>query len=119
EKAPPRKSALPTISFVVTTVATAASEIMAETIQTPLTKLFGIQHPIILAGMNATSGPELVAAVTNAGGLGVFGGLGYTPEMMKESIAEIKRNLTRKGAPFGVDLALPQVGGSARKTNYD
>ncbi|KAJ1552327.1 hypothetical protein HK405_011754 [Cladochytrium tenue] len=92
---------------------------MAETIQTPLTKLFGIQHPIILAGMNATSGPELVAAVTNAGGLGVFGGLGYTPEMMKESIAEIKRNLTRKGAPFGVDLALPQVGGSARKTNYD
>ncbi|KAJ1568886.1 hypothetical protein HK405_012584 [Cladochytrium tenue] len=92
---------------------------MTETIQTPLTKLMGIQHPIILAGMGSVSGPELVAAVTNAGGLGVFGGIGFTPQMMKESIAEIKRNLTRKDAPFGVDLALPQVGGNARKTNYD
>ncbi|KAI9326283.1 2-nitropropane dioxygenase [Zopfochytrium polystomum] len=92
---------------------------MPESIQTPLTKLLGIQHPIILAGMNATSGPELVAAVSNAGGLGVFGGLGYTPKLFRESIAEIKRNLARKDLPFGVDLALPQVGGSARKTNYD
>jgi NAD(P)H-dependent flavin oxidoreductase YrpB (nitropropane dioxygenase family) len=38
------------------------------TIQTPITKLLGIKHPIILAGMNQASGPELAAAVSNAGG---------------------------------------------------
>ncbi|KAK2464018.1 hypothetical protein APHAL10511_003962 [Amanita phalloides] len=81
--------------------------------------MFGIQHPIILAGMNVASGPELVAAVTNAGGLGVMGGLGYTPKMLREQIRSIKAALKNKNAPFGVDLALPQVGGSARKTNYD
>lgn len=88
-------------------------------ITTPITKLFGISHPILLAGMNVASGPELVAAVTNAGGLGVLGGLGYTPEMLRELIHEIKSSLKDKNAPFGIDLALPQVGGSARKTNYD
>jgi NAD(P)H-dependent flavin oxidoreductase YrpB (nitropropane dioxygenase family) len=39
-------------------------------ISTPLTKLFGIKHPIFLAGMNVAAGPGLAAAVTNAGGLG-------------------------------------------------
>ena len=38
------------------------------TIQTPITKLLGIKHPIILAGMNQASGPELAAAVSTAGG---------------------------------------------------
>lgn len=49
---------------------------LTETISTPLTKLFGIQHPILLAGMNVAAGPELAAAVTNAGGMGVIGGVG-------------------------------------------
>ena len=49
---------------------------MAEhTIETPITKLLGIRHPIILAGMNQASGPELAAAVSNAGGLGILTGL--------------------------------------------
>lgn len=65
------------------------------------------------------AGPKLAAAVTNAGGLGVIGGVGYTPDMLKEQITELKSYLTDKNAPFGVDLLLPQVGGSARKTNYD
>ncbi|KAJ3206561.1 hypothetical protein HDU82_004432 [Entophlyctis luteolus] len=69
--------------------------------------------------MNVAAGPELAAAVTNAGGLGVIGGLGYTPAMLKEQIAEIKSFLNDKSAPFGVDLLLPQVGDGARKTNYD
>ncbi|KAG7097551.1 hypothetical protein E1B28_004889 [Marasmius oreades] len=88
-------------------------------ISTPITELFKITHPVILAGMNVASGPELVAAVTNAGGLGVLGGLGYTPKILRSLIHEIKGYLKDKNAPFGVDLALPQVGGSARKTNYD
>lgn len=81
--------------------------------------LFKINHPILLAGMNVAAGPALAAAVTNAGGLGVIGGVGYTPEMLKDQIAELKADLKDKSAPFGVDLLLPQVGGSARKTNKD
>lgn len=69
--------------------------------------------------MARTSGGQLAAAVSNAGGLGVIGGLGYTPQQLQEIIDEIKENLTDKNLPFGVDLALPQVGGSARKTNHD
>ncbi|GAO18301.1 uncharacterized protein UV8b_04408 [Ustilaginoidea virens] len=88
-------------------------------IRTPITDLFKIQHPVLLAGMNVAAGPKLAAAVTNAGGLGVVGGVGYTPDMLREQIAELKEHLTDKKAPFGVDLLLPQVGGSARKTNYD
>ncbi|RMJ24435.1 2-nitropropane dioxygenase [Aspergillus sp. HF37] len=88
-------------------------------IRTPVTDLLKVNHPVLLAGMNVAAGPKLAAAVTNAGGLGVIGGVGYTPDMLREQIAELKSYLTDKNAPFGVDLLLPQVGGSARKTNYD
>ncbi|KAI1093561.1 NPD-domain-containing protein [Rostrohypoxylon terebratum] len=88
-------------------------------IRTPITDLFKINHPIMLAGMNVAAGPKLAAAVTNAGGLGVIGGVSYTPAMLKEQIDELKSYLNDKNAPFGIDLLLPQVGGSARKTNYD
>jgi NAD(P)H-dependent flavin oxidoreductase YrpB (nitropropane dioxygenase family) len=64
--------------------------------------------------MNVASGPELAAAVSDAGGLGVIGGYGYSPEMLREQINEIKRYLKNKNAPFGIDLLLPQVGGGAR-----
>lgn len=66
--------------------------------------------------MNVAAGPKLAAAVTNAGGLGVIGGVGYSPAMLREQIAELKEHLRNKDAPFGVDLLVPQVGGSARKT---
>lgn len=39
--------------------------------------------------------------------------------MLKEQIHELKEGLNDKSAPFGVDLLIPQVGGNARKTNYD
>lgn len=88
-------------------------------ITTPITELLGIKHPILLAGMGHTAGPDLVAAVSNAGGLGVLGGLGYTPQLLREAITEVKERLDRPSLPFGVDLLLPQLGGSARKTNVD
>lgn len=88
-------------------------------ITTPLTTLLNIKHPILLAGMARTSGGPLAAAVSNAGGLGCIGGLGYTPQQLREIITELKANLTSPSLSFGVDLALPKVGEGARKTNHD
>ncbi|KAL1840362.1 hypothetical protein VTJ49DRAFT_535 [Mycothermus thermophilus] len=88
-------------------------------ITTPLTTLLGIRHPILLAGMARTSNGRLAAAVSNAGGLGVVGGFMYTPDQLREILADLKANLRDPSLPFGVDLALPQVGGNARKTNHD
>jgi len=73
----------------------------------------------MLAGMNVAAGPELAAAVTNAGGIGVIGGVGYTPKFLREQIATMKENMVDKNAPFGIDLLLPKVGDGARKTNKD
>lgn len=92
---------------------------MAGPIATPLTKLFNVKHPVLLAGMAGAAGPELAAAVTNAGGLGNIGGVGFSPEALRKTIKMLKDDLVDKNAPFGVDLLLPQVGGSARKTNKD
>jgi len=91
----------------------------SETIHTPLTQLLGIKYPVMLAGMNAVATAELVAAVTNAGGIGTIGGLTMTPNMLQIEINEVKAALNDKNAPFGVDLAIPQIGGGARKTNHD
>jgi nitronate monooxygenase len=83
-------------------------------LRTPLCELLGIEYPIILAGMGAgnqggAAGPALVAAVSEAGGLGVLGGTGHNLDDFHAAIAEVRR-LTRK--PFGVDLLLPQLAGS-------
>ncbi|KAI9446669.1 2-nitropropane dioxygenase [Lactarius indigo] len=84
---------------------------------TPLTRLFNINHPVMLAGMNIAAGPRLAAAVTNAGGIGVIGGINYTPRLLREAVDDLRAQLEDKDAPFGIDLAIPQVGGGARKTN--
>eukprot|EP01060_Flectonema_neradi_P039080 TRINITY_DN846_c0_g2_i2.p1 TRINITY_DN846_c0_g2~~TRINITY_DN846_c0_g2_i2.p1 ORF type:complete len:357 (+),score=93.93 TRINITY_DN846_c0_g2_i2:70-1140(+) len=90
----------------------------AQVLRTPLTDLLKIKHPIMLAGMNNVSSADLAAAVSNAGGIGSIGGVFMTPKMLRKEIAKLKSQLVDKTC-FGVDLLLPQVGGSARKTNYD
>jgi NAD(P)H-dependent flavin oxidoreductase YrpB (nitropropane dioxygenase family) len=106
----------PSLSNVSTRTATMAAH---GPLTTPLTTLLNIKHPILLAGMARTSGGPLAAAVSNAGGLGCIGGLGYTPTQLREIIHELKANLTSPSLSFGVDLALPKVGEGARKTNHD
>ena len=76
-------------------------------IRTKITKLFNIQHPVILPGMSWISTPKLVAAVANAGGLGILATGPLTPKQTRESIREI-RTLTDK--PFGIGLALLMPG---------
>jgi len=70
----------------------------------PICELFEIEYPIVLAGMGGASGPELAAAVSNAGGLGVLGGAGAPPDALEEWIRRT-RSLTDR--PFGVDTLLP------------
>jgi len=72
-------------------------------VKTRITELFGIKYPIVLAGMNWGTRPKLVAAVSNAGGLGMLGAAAYSKDGIKEAIAEI-RSLTDK--PFAVNLTL-------------
>jgi nitronate monooxygenase len=73
-------------------------------LHTPLCDMLGIEYPIILAGMGGAAGPILAAAVSNAGGLGVIGATGYTPDELRDMIRKV-RSLTDK--PFGIDLLLP------------
>jgi NAD(P)H-dependent flavin oxidoreductase YrpB (nitropropane dioxygenase family) len=74
-----------------------------------LTRLCGIRYPVFLAGMAAISGPQLVAAVANAGGMGTLGGLRLPPLALRTWIRQT-RELTDK--PFGVNL-VPSFGGPA------
>ena len=72
--------------------------------RTAICDLFGIEYPIVLAGMGTASTPELAAAVSNAGGLGVLGCASAGPRQLREWIQRT-RSLTDK--PFGVDTLLP------------
>ncbi|RIK35233.1 MAG: hypothetical protein DCC58_20720, partial [Chloroflexi bacterium] len=75
-------------------------------LQTRVTRLLGIQHPIVQAGMANYAGPELVAAVSNAGGLGILGAVDKDIDQLEHDIAAIRR-LTSK--PFGVNLVLAEA----------
>ena len=72
--------------------------------RTPLCDLFGIEYPILLAGMGGGSGPELAAAVSNAGGLGILGAAACPPAQLEEWITATRKLTDR---PFGVDTLLP------------
>lgn len=76
-------------------------------ISTRVTKLLGITHPIILPGMSWISKPQLVAAVSEAGGLGILATGPLTADETRESIREIRR-LTNK--PFGIGATLLMPG---------
>ena len=75
--------------------------------KTAITKLLGIDMPILLPGMSWISTPELVAAVSNAGGLGILASGPLSPEETRESIQKI-RQLTDK--PFGIGITLLMPG---------
>ena len=72
--------------------------------RTRITELFGIEHPIIQGGMHYVGYAELVAAVSNAGGLGIITALTQpTPEDLAREIRRC-REMTEK--PFGVNLTI-------------
>ncbi|MDE0941543.1 MAG: nitronate monooxygenase family protein [Alphaproteobacteria bacterium] len=76
-------------------------------LRSELCDLLKIEYPIMLAGMGVWgmgTPPELVAAVSEAGGCGVLGGSALSPEEVRRRIQRV-RQLTDR--PFGVDLLLP------------
>ena len=81
-------------------------------LKTRLCEMLEIEYPILSAGMGPTligertgAPVELVVSVSEAGGLGVLGGSGFTVEELQEAIREIKKQTNK---PFGVDLLLPK-----------
>ena len=66
-------------------------------------ELFGIQYPIVQAGMIWCSGWELAAAVSKSGGLGIIGAGSMYPEVLREQVRKLKSSTQ---APFAVNLPL-------------
>jgi len=75
-------------------------------LRTPICDLFGIEHPIFLAGMGEVAYARVCAAVSEAGGFGTLGMVGASPERIAEEMRSVRKLTSR---PFGVDLlaALP------------
>jgi enoyl-[acyl-carrier protein] reductase II len=78
--------------------------------KTRITEMLGIQHPIVLSGMSWISVPKMVAAVSNAGGLGILATGPLDADQTRKAIREIK-SLTNK--PFGTNATLLFPGAAA------
>lgn len=70
--------------------------------RTPFTDLLGVEHPLV--GFNRS--PGVVAAVTNAGGLGVLAATAYSPAELDAQLTWIEEQVG--GKPYGVDLLVPE-----------
>jgi NAD(P)H-dependent flavin oxidoreductase YrpB (nitropropane dioxygenase family) len=78
---------------------------MVQSVRTALCGELGIEHPIFLAGMGTAAGPEIVTAVSEAGGFGVLGASAFPPTMIRELISGIRRRTAR---PFGVNIIIDE-----------
>lgn len=74
--------------------------------QTRITDLFGIAHPIVQGGMIWASGWKLATAVSKAGGLGLIGAGSMHPENLQHHIQSAKAVLAGTGKTFGVNVPL-------------
>lgn len=80
--------------------------------KTKITELFNIEHPILMTGMSWISVPELVAAVSEAGGLGILATGPLSPDQTRESIRKT-RELTSKPFGAGATLLMPRAAENA------
>ncbi len=75
--------------------------------KTAITELFGVNHPIILSGMSWISTPAMVAAVSNAGGLGILATGPLDADQTRQSIKQIRKQTNK---PFGANATLLMPG---------
>jgi NAD(P)H-dependent flavin oxidoreductase YrpB (nitropropane dioxygenase family) len=85
--------------------------VIDQLLRTPFTDLVGVTHPIVQTGMGWVSGPRLVGATANAGGLGILAGATMTHEELERAIVEVK---SRTDRPFGVNLRADAADAPAR-----
>ncbi|MEU5002320.1 nitronate monooxygenase [Streptomyces sp. NPDC021622] len=69
--------------------------------ETALTRLVGVRHPIVQTGMGWVAGPRLVSATANAGALGILASATMTVDQLRSAVREVK---SRTDEPFGVNL---------------
>ncbi|MFE7932879.1 NAD(P)H-dependent flavin oxidoreductase [Streptomyces sp. NPDC057456] len=69
--------------------------------ETALTRLVGVRHPIVQTGMGWVAGPRLVSAAADAGALGVLASATMTVDGLRAAVREVR---SRTRAPFGVNL---------------
>ncbi|RZB20784.1 nitronate monooxygenase [Streptomyces sp. F001] len=69
--------------------------------ETALTRLVGVRHPVVQTAMGWVAGPRLVSATANAGALGILASATMTLDQLREAIREVASRTT---APFGVNL---------------
>ncbi|MGW2614535.1 NAD(P)H-dependent flavin oxidoreductase [Streptomyces sp. NPDC001500] len=69
--------------------------------ETALTRLVGVRHPVVQTGMGWVAGPRLVSAAANAGALGVLASATMTLDQLRAAVREVR---ARTDAPFGVNL---------------
>ena len=69
--------------------------------ETALTRLVGVRHPIVQTGMGWVAGPRLVSATANAGALGILASATMTTDRLRDAVREVK---SRTREPFGVNL---------------
>lgn len=70
-------------------------------ITTALTRLVGVEHPVVQTGMGWVAGARLVSATANAGGLGILASATMTIDELSTAIAKVKAATDR---PFGVNM---------------
>ncbi len=90
-------------TFNLHIVVQANFQIVLTMVNNRVTALFGIDFPIVQAGMVWTSGWRLASAVSNAGGLGLIGSGSMYPDVLREHIRKCKAATDK---PFGVNIPL-------------
>jgi NAD(P)H-dependent flavin oxidoreductase YrpB (nitropropane dioxygenase family) len=70
-------------------------------LRTPLTELIGIEHPVVQTGMGWVAGARLVAATSNAGGLGILASATMTLEELATAVTKVKAATDK---PFGINM---------------
>lgn len=79
---------------------------VAVALRTPLCRQLGIEYPIFSVGFGISAGPELVSAVSDAGGCGVLGGSGLPADEIRRRIARVGELTDR---PFGVNVIIAEL----------
>jgi enoyl-[acyl-carrier protein] reductase II len=81
-------------------------------ISTQVMRDFGMAHPVFAAGMARVSQAPLVAAVSEAGGMGCLGGVSFMPDALRAELRDIRRRTSR---PFAVNLLAPAAFGTGEE----